>query len=150
MEQDNIAVWVGIVTGLGTIIGWVFKANNDIHKEIDDIKVNMAGNALKIDTCWQFVLDNAKLATVKKGLGTMNTPLRINENAIAVFERAGWIRKLKEFAKEVKTEGDTELGIEIARRFRDDMIKDICIPFGFESGECVAIAVEIVKVLRQE
>jgi hypothetical protein len=149
---------IGAVVGLGTILGWFLKIHATLRDEIGELREDVHGlrlidaaQELKIETCWQFVMDNAKLAAAHKGLGTLNTPLNINDRAREIFERAGFTARLKQW---YLTQGITltplELEMEVTRLFRPEMITTICLPHGLAEGECVALAVEIAKEAAKE
>lgn len=150
------ALWAGIGVGT-TCVGIGLKiyfslrdkidANHtELVKQLEQLRLCDMKQQTMIDATWDFVSDNAKLAAAKKGLGKVNSPLTITDKARKIYDSTGWTKKLHEFYRSLSTVLTTrELEMEIQTRFRPELIRDICIPFGMEHGECVVIAAEIAK-----
>jgi len=106
-----------------------------------------AKQELKIETTWNYVMDNSKLAVVQnpRNLGTMQSPLKITEDAKMILEKAGLLTRIKQWCVDYgsKIHNRIEFEQEITRVFRQDMIDSICNPNGWHDGECIAIAISI-------
>ncbi len=122
------------------------KTEQTLTASINELRVTDAKQELKIDTCWTVITDNAKLHATRQGYGKMNSPLVINDRTREMFRQAGMTAPLQEF---YRTEGKflhpVDMEMEIARRFRRDLIKNVCMVHDMQDAQCLALAIEIAK-----
>lgn len=149
---------ISIIAAVACAIGWGFKVYLGIMAEIkklreelldkfDQLRIRDERQQAMIDATWLMISDNAKLSAAKNNQwGHMNSPLVINDRARKIYADKGWVQRLQDY---YKREGykltPIELEMDIQTKFRQELIKDICIPYGMQHGECVVIAAEIAK-----
>jgi hypothetical protein len=99
---------------------------------------------LKTDTLWDFFIRRAAAEAVSKGLGTVNSDLKITDETRSWY--AGMAAELKEFYRTVGVRlTDREMFMEFESRFGGRIMKEICIPHGLFSGSCILAAIAVAK-----
>jgi hypothetical protein len=98
----------------------------------------------RVTAIWDFILRRGSSEVVQKGLGTMNSPLVITDEA------RSWMKDLaaplKQFYREVGSKlTPPEFALEVEKKFGDELIQKICIPYGLAQGSCLIIAVQIAQ-----
>lgn len=98
----------------------------------------------KVTTIWEFQMRRAATEAIQKGIGYMNSPLIIDQEAKAWFDELA--EKLQAFYASLdKNISDTDLALEIEKKFGDDIVKVVCIPKGLYQGACLLIAAAVAK-----
>jgi len=98
----------------------------------------------KINTLWEFVLRRGAAEAVIKGLGTMNSPITITDEAKAWMSGlAGPLREAYE--TRWKDLDDVNLAVAIEREFGDQITKEICIPHNVANAACLLIACAVAR-----
>lgn len=98
----------------------------------------------RVTTMWEYQLRCAHSEAVERGVGTMNSPIVINEQSKSWFgELAPALREF--YQKEGKNLSFNDLSLEMERRFGAEMFKKVCIPYGISQGSCLLIAIEVAK-----
>jgi hypothetical protein len=98
----------------------------------------------KVDTMWEFQMRRALSEGIQRGIVQVNSP------AIVVPEALEWMQgmadELRQFYDSIgKRLTDTELAIEIERRFGERILHEVCIPNKLYQGVCLIIAAEVAK-----
>lgn len=98
----------------------------------------------KVETIWEFQLRRATIEAVQHGIGKMNSPLVISQEA---KEWMGELAvRLREFYRRLgRTLTNSELALEIERRYGQEIVEKVCIPHGIFQGACLLIAMEVAK-----
>lgn len=131
MPNENIIMWlIGGACGVG-----VFAAH---------MISRLAKVELKIDTVWEFLVRRAVSEAVVKGVATINSPVRLAENA------REWLEPLKSaltqfYARQGHGLTDGQLMMAIEQQFGDRIFREVCIPHGLWAGACLVLAAEIAK-----
>lgn len=99
---------------------------------------------IKVNTMWEFQLRRALSEVVEKRMGTINSPLKLEEDVTKS------LAPLKpELEKFWKTEGqklsDAEALLKIENKFGDQLLRLICIPQGLTHGACLIVALAVAK-----
>lgn len=123
-----IAILTGLVSLAGVIYGSIWKT---------------AQIELKLDIIWSYIMERGMASMITSGLGTLNSPLIISDEAIAWF--APMEKELKSIYKKYTKLDDYKLGFEIQKSLGDRMLREICIPHKITNGECLLIAVAVAK-----
>lgn len=107
------------------------------------LTTKMAQMELKLNIIWDFLMEKAMASMIVNGLGTINSPLVISEEAVSWFTPLK--SELQTIYQKNKNMTDHELAFEIQRKLGKRINAEICIPHGIYSGECVLIAVAVAK-----
>ena len=98
----------------------------------------------RVTTIWEYLLRRAGGEAVQKGLGTMNSPLKINEEAREMFK--DFVVPLRLLYKELGSKlSPIDFSLEVERRFGEEFLYKICIPHNITQGSCVLIASQIAR-----
>ncbi len=98
----------------------------------------------QIENLWQFTLRRASVEAVVKGVGRMNSPLKINEEAKQLLGELSC--ELKSFYRRIgKTLSTAQLAAEIERLYGDEIVQKVCLPHGLFQGACLLIAMEVAR-----
>lgn len=145
-----------IIAG-GTILGGVVYAIRQFARLANSINAMMEGygkidmleqkiNRLepKVDTIWEFAMRRGAVEAIQRGIATMNSPVVISEEAKT------WMQTLaaplrEAYETEWKDLPDTDLAMEIERRFGDQIVRQVCLPHGISNGVCLLIACAVAK-----
>lgn len=108
------------------------------------ITTRLARLELKVDTMWDFVMRRALAEGVAKGIGTLNSPF------LLVDEAKVWFEPLRDDLHKFYRErgfrlSDKEMFQAIEREFGARLLVDICIPHKLYAGACVLAAIEVAK-----
>ena len=128
-----IGAIIGALTGIVSIASVVYLAGT-----------KLAALEVKVDTIWDFIIRRAMSEAVFKGIGVINSPLKITPAAY---------KMMTYFEPELRTfyqqhgQGlqDRQFLFEIERRFGERLVKDVCIPNGLLMGACLLIALSVAK-----
>lgn len=132
LEQAGILVSI-----LGTAAGWMTLMLSSRER--------FAKLEVKVDTLWGFHMRTGANEVITRGIGTMNSPVVIGDEAKA------WLRELKfELQKFYRGLGrhnltDSELCLEIERRFGKQLMEKVCIPHQLQQGACLLIALAVAR-----
>jgi len=106
--------------------------------------VKFAKLELKVDTMWDFQMRRNQAEAVHRGVATMNSPIVVNDEARQWVEPI--VAPMRAFyAKIGRKMTDSELALEIERRYGERILTEICIPRGISAGACLLIALQAVK-----
>lgn len=120
------------------------EAASKVSDGLEEISRKLTELEVKVETMWLFHLRRGMAEAVDKGLGTLNSPLVVNDKARQVFGDFG--KELEEFYRQLaRTLSDAELALEIEMRFGDRILKEVCVPNDMKYGSCLLIAVAIAK-----
>lgn len=129
----TIGETIGILSGACGIIGFVYVAFARVAKMEFQVK-----------TLWDYLMDRARTEVVTKGLGTVNSPIAVNEETRRMYD--GMIGDLRAFYRRLGVKlSERELFIAITRQFGARITQEICIPYGLIAGSCIAIAVALAQ-----
>ena len=132
LSIDEIGIGMGIAVSLFSLYTSVIKNAKEA-----------ARIAMMVETLWDFQMRRAQVELVNEGLGTINSPLKISEQAKAAV--APLVGPLREFYQKMGRHlSERELYIEIERRFGDRITKEVCIPLGIDRGACLLIAHKVM------
>jgi hypothetical protein len=127
MSLDQIGIIVAIVASLGSgLMVLVVQVTK------------LAKLELKVDTLWDFMMRRAQAELVRGGLGTLNSPVAINEQARKLF--APMKSELMNFYDVNFGLPESEMMLAIERQFGERILKEVCIPGGITNGACLLIA----------
>ncbi len=88
----------------------------------------------RVDTIWDFVVRRAAAEAVYKGIATMNTPLVVAVEDLQAF-----------YASLPRGMPDSEIMMEIEKKFGPRIVKDVCIPYKLHGGACLLIALDVAR-----
>ena len=117
----------------------------DINKRLEDLPSVVT----KVDTMWDFIMDRARLEATQCGFMQRESPLTLTEQgklAIAPF-----LPEVKEFCKHLPNLGtisENELELELARKFRQKLLEEVCEPNNIYMGACIVILIEALRLER--
>jgi len=99
---------------------------------------------VKVDTMWAFQMRRAISEVVEKGIGTMNSPMTIFQEA---RERLEPIKpRLIDFWETLgKKLSDTEAPLEIERQFGNELLTLVCVPCGLSHAACLIVALSVAR-----
>lgn len=98
----------------------------------------------KVDTMWAFQMRRAISEVTQSGIGTMNSPIRFTEDAIA---RLDPIRDelIELYQKDPDRDDDAKMLLDIEQKFGDVLLNIVCIPCGLSHGACLILAMSVAK-----
>jgi hypothetical protein len=99
---------------------------------------------LKVDTMWGFQMRRAMSEVVTSGVGVMNSPLVITDDALAHLDPIK-PRLLEWYANYPGKDNDASILLGIESEFGDDILKTVCFPCGLSYGACLIIALVVAK-----
>jgi hypothetical protein len=103
----------------------------------------------RLDNLWDFQLRRASVEALQRGIGKMNSPLILSEEAKSWM--AELAAELKTFYRRFgRTLSVAQLAEEIERRYGDEIVKKVCIPHGLFQGACLLIAMEVAREVDRE
>lgn len=132
MTFENFGIILAIVTGL---IGLGVSAYLHLYKFVD--------MEIKLELIWNFLMERAMASMITNGLGTINSPLMIEDKAVEWFDPVK--SELKALYHKNPKLHDYQLAFEIQKQFGDWITKNVCIKHGIANGECLLIATSIAK-----
>ena len=110
------------------------------------IAQSMATIQVKVDTMWEFTMRRAKAEIIAKGLGDVNSPIKLTKEAKAMISH-NLATSLVQLYHEAKPNNDVDFAILIEQKFGDILLKDVCIPHGVQMGACLILAIDAAKCL---
>jgi hypothetical protein len=120
---------------------------DSLLRELNESKIAMAAKIstleTKVDTMWAFQMRRAASEAVSLGIGKMESPLTLNDDAIKTLDP---IRgELESFGKTMISNGcgDAQVLLEIEKQFGDKLLSDTCIPMRMSHGACLLLAYAI-------
>lgn len=103
----------------------------------------------RIDLLWEFQLRRAKVEAKEKGVGEINSPIKISEEAKLWMKEL--TNELKAFYRKLgRTLSETQLAEEIEKRFGKEIVEKVCLPHGLFQGACLLIAMEVARSTDKE
>ena len=130
--MEHIAPWASLVmSGLSILSVIYFGA------------VKIAKLEVKVDTMWDFQMRRAFSEAVTTGVGTMNSPLKFDEQVRSTLDPLK--AELQDFYKIHETTQLMDFIIMLENNFGDRILKDVCIPLGLSHGACLLIALAVAK-----
>ncbi len=99
---------------------------------------------LKVTTMWEFQMRKAASEVVKTNIGTMNSPLTINPDAMAYLApiKAALQNKWK---TSWKNKAVGQVLFEIEAQFGGEILHLMCIPCGLTNGACLYAAYAVAS-----
>jgi len=122
---------------------------DDFDRLMDEVQEQKIGQRLaliedKVNTMWAFQMRRAMSEVVESGAGTKNSPLIFTEQAREAF--GPFKKQLVEFYKTLPaTMDDSEVLLEIERKFGDVLLDNVCIPFKLSHGACLLLAYAVAR-----
>lgn len=127
------------------IIGWLAK-----------LTWMFAQMSIQVNTMWNFQIRRSVSEAVDKGILTVNSPIKIRDlhgkqTTMEISDEAkAWMAELsKELRKFYNRLGrnlnDSQLLLEIERRYGKEILDKVCIPHGLFEGACLLIAAAVAK-----
>ncbi len=139
----KIAPW--IATRIDKIIDRAFQASEKVDKFDDRIQVVET----RVETLWAFQLRRAAIEVMNRGIGKVNSPVVISDEAKSWM--ASLAEELKAFYRQMgRNLSTTQLAEEIERRWGAEIVKQVCIPHGLFQGACLLIAMEVAREAGKE
>lgn len=109
---------------------------NKLGLELADVKV-------KAETVWDVFVKQAVNGIVSTGLGTMNSPLYINQEA------RGWLKpmesELRDWYSKNKELGERDQIVGLELNFGRRLLEEVCIPNKQIYGVCLLIAFAVAS-----
>lgn len=157
MSLSDIGVILSMVASvlamIGTIYAIAFKLakmesqiqfREDSLKYIDALPERFGRIEVKVDTIWDFQMKRALAESLHTGIAKMNSPLMFNP------ETKLWLKDiatdLRAFYRSIgRTMTNNDITLEIERRWGDDLVRKICIPYKTHLGACLLLAAAIAK-----
>lgn len=99
----------------------------------------------KVDTIWNALFSRAAVSAAQHGLGNMHSPLTITDGAREFFPEHLSTQLKAMYQSLPQKPKDSDLALMIERRFKDEIISDVCLPHGVDSLMCLALAVAVAK-----
>lgn len=158
MLIEDLGVLCGIVTGIvmlfiamshyfGKESRQLHTRLNDVDDEVHAIQILVGEFKVKVETLWDFQMRRAAGETIKTGLGTLNSPLKIDivkaKKVIPPTLQASlqtWYGSINK-----RITDDRELLFEIERNFGGLILKEVCLPNQLAHGQCLLLAAAIAK-----
>jgi hypothetical protein len=104
---------------------------------------------VKVDTIWDFQMRRAIVNAVASGNATINSPVVFTSEFLKHFRSMA--SDLRLFYTTVgHSLSERDLQLEMERRFGDRFLKEICIPAGVSSGECILAAIQVAREPAEE
>jgi hypothetical protein len=124
-----VAVWVALFSVIRTSI----KAASRFSRIEDRVQI-----------MWDFLFRRAIAEAVDKGIARMNSPVTVNDVA------KSWMKDFKTDLQALYRSlgpaiSDADLALEIERKFGERIVREVCIPQGLHSGECLVVAIAVAK-----
>lgn len=140
-----VKVGIYLAPKLDQLFNQLFNGINDIQK----FDSRLLQIEQRIETLWEFQLRRAAVEALQRGIGKMNSPIKINEEA------KSWLGdltlELKAFYRRLGRELTiSQLAEEIERKYGDEIVKKICIPHGLSQGACLLIAMEVAREVETD
>jgi hypothetical protein len=106
--------------------------------------MRLARVEVKVDTMWAFQMRRAMSEAVTSGIGSLNSPIKFREEAVAALEpiRSDLVDFWARLPPRVR---DAEAALLIEGRFGDEILQRICIPFKLSHGACLLLALAVAK-----
>lgn len=144
MSLEQFGIVVGILTGLAGLVCGAFGVMHSKKTDTAQFAERLAKLELKVDTVWDFLVRRAFGEAVQKGVGTMNSPFTLTAEALE------WLADLKEDLQELyqglpKPLSDSDLMLEIEKRYGADIVTKICVPYELSQGTCLLIAAAVAR-----
>ena len=99
---------------------------------------------VKVDTMWSFQMRRGMSEVVEKGIGTMSSPLIFTDQAKAALETIK--NDLVCFYNGLSpTMSDPDVLLELERKFGDQLLTQVCIPFNLTHGACLLLAYSVAR-----
>lgn len=133
MSIEQIGVLVAIATGLSSLFAIAYFTGG-----------KLARLETKVETMWEFMVKRGKIELLQRGLGEMNSPIKITAEALSWF--APMQDDLKRFyAEHLVGVNENEARLQIERKFSDRLVKEICLPHNLQAAACLIIALVVAK-----
>lgn len=110
------------------------------------LSTKLATIEVKVETIWSSLVRRAFSEAVNKGMGTLNSPLLLKQEALDLM--APMAKELRDFyaSEGRKYVGDDEaLMLAIESKFGDKIVKEVCVPNALASHACLLIAIAVAK-----
>lgn len=159
MDWINIAQTLGMAVVVLLFVGWCIVrlahwAAPRIDKlfdrllqgltKVDEFDERLLQVEQRIELLWEFQLRRAKVEALRQEIGTVNSPLKISEEAKSWMKELA--HELRAFYRKLgRTLSETQLAEEIERRFGKEIVEKVCLPHGLFQGACLLIAMEVAK-----
>lgn len=138
MTWEDIGTIFAIVVSVASLFASSMRRDREQVAKLAKLEV-------KVDTMWGFIMRRATAEAVSKDLGTMNSPLIINQ---AAADKLDVIRDdLRAFFAGLKKPNinDSELGLLIEKNFGEILLTKICIPNDWNQGACLLVAMAVAR-----
>lgn len=128
---------------IGTVVFKVGQMAERLNK-LENTSIDVAKIQVKVDTVWDFLVRRAFAEAVNKGIGEMRSPMVVKqEPKEGLKEIAG---ELKSWYNSMKVKpSDSDLALEIERRWGKWIVENFCILHNYTQGECLAVAMSLAK-----
>jgi hypothetical protein len=143
----NIAVAVigNIITAAGLIFTLIQMRRGDAEAKEKDIE-RMTRLEVHVETLWDFHIRRSMVEATNKGLGTLNSPFILTDEAremgsVLKDDLLKWYNALPDR----DTLNERDLFIKIEGAFGERLIKEMCIPYGVLEGTCILISIALIK-----
>ncbi len=118
-------------------------------QNVGGMKADLDRCKLDIQEIWKFLMDRAKMVSVRRGFLKENSPARVtgakNEQAIRQAYKE-LLPDLFEFYETLPPSiSDYDLSLALQIKFRGELLNKVCKRLSFDIGECLPIAVALVK-----
>jgi len=109
------------------------------------ISTRLAKIELKVDTMWDFLIRRAKGEAVMAGVATMNSPMKMDPDAVEKLVPKTLKEKLIAAAPQLQKLPEREMAIELERRFGEEILSDICLKHNLHMGACLLLCIAVVR-----
>jgi hypothetical protein len=154
----SLELWVGIAAIAGVIGTFVKDFLLSPHKNLIErlekieakqtqMQITDAAQEVKITTIWNAFTASGKGKASDKGLGEMNSPLKVTDKGRCIFAKYdSLIKRMQDYYRET---GVTKLAVDFemdfARLFGDEILKEVCVPNNLEYSAALAVALAIAR-----
>lgn len=148
MTLENILAVAAIAL---TVLGVVWEASRRFSSQeerLNGLKDDVDRLNGQINIINKFILRMAMAEAVEKGGGKVNSPFTISRDANEWFKPiAKELRRLRKSLTNVwgREPSDAEMFYAIEKRYGKWLLDNICIPHGYDSGGCIAMAIAVSK-----
>lgn len=136
---------VGVARWLGPRLDRMFERLFSASDGMADLGRRVTTLEARVESLWTFLLRRGVAEAVTRGVGSMNSPLTISDEAKAWF--APFAHELHEFYRGGGGGSlpDDRLAEEIERRWGERMLREVCLPHGMSQGACLLIAMAVAR-----
>jgi len=142
----TISVLANFLTAAGLVITYIQLRRSDSEAREEEVE-RMTRIEVHVETLWDFHIRRSMVEATNRGLGTLNSPFVMTEDAMSMGEslKDDLLDWYADYVTKVPNSNDRDLFIEIERVFGERLIREMCMPNKIQEGTCILIAIALMK-----